>query len=93
MSSINTPQISDADERIGRMMRALCDLLNITHQDLADRIGMRPQNLSQKMRGKRPWRSREVQQVAAALGVPLPVLLRDPDIFVETLRAEFVNYR
>jgi predicted transcriptional regulator len=84
----------NSDERIGRMVEVLLDLLGVTKQDLAKSIGLSPSGLGQRISGSRPWRSREVEQVAAALGFPLSVLYADPEDVAGALReGRSINYR
>lgn len=81
------------DEKIGRVIAAVLDLTGMQQAYLAALIGMKPSTLSNKINGLRPWKSSEVERVAQALGVPEPMLGRDPAAILEELRRQFVNYR
>lgn len=83
------------DERIGRIVEVMLDLLSVSKQALADRIGMRPGTLGQKISGNRPWTAQELERVAAALGFPVMALHMDPAGLAETLREPRIstNYR
>lgn len=81
------------DQRIGRMVKALLDLYDMKSSALAEEIGMKVTTLSGKLNGKAPWKSSEVERVAEALKVPVPLLHRDPAAVIDDLVAAFVNYR
>jgi transcriptional regulator with XRE-family HTH domain len=85
----------DADARIGRIVEMLCSLTGVKHQELAARVGMQPQSLSSKLKGKRPFRARELEQIATALGFPVSLLHVDPDDVAASLRTpgRSINYR
>lgn len=87
------PENSDA--RIGRMVEVLLDLLGLSKQELAARVGLSPSGLGQRISGARSWRSREVEQVAAALGFPVSTMYADPASLVDVLRdgGGTINYR
>ncbi len=70
---------TEADVRVGRLVKAISDLLGIEQQDLAARAGMSPQALNGKIKGRSPWRLSEMDAVADALGVTREALQRDPD--------------
>lgn len=83
------------DERIGRMVSMLLDLLGLKKQDLAGRLGMEPAHLSKKLRGTNAWSANEVRRTAAALGFPVGLLMADPDEVAASLRdpGVTINYR
>jgi len=84
------------DERIGRMVAMLLDLLGLKKQDLAGRLNMEPAHLSKKLRGTNAWSAKEVQRTAAALGFPVGLLYADPDEVASGLRGAgpgTINYR
>lgn len=89
----NRPESTDA--RIGRMVEVLLDLLGLQKQELAERVGMKPANLSKKIGGVVPWSASEVEKVAAALGFPIALLHVDPDEVAASLRTpgRSINYR
>lgn len=100
MSTESTPPLlgqpaSGTDERIGRIVEVMLDLLGVSKQDLAARIGMKPQTLGQKISGKRPWSANELERVAAALGFPVMALHMDPAGLADVLREprSSTNYR
>lgn len=87
------PENSDA--RIGRMVEVLLDLLGISKQELAGRVGLSPSGLGQRISGSRSWRSSEVEKVAAALGFPVTTMYADPESLADALRlgSATINYR
>jgi len=92
---IETHPPENSDARIGRMVEVLLDLLGVSKQELAGRVGLSPSGLGQRISGARSWRSREVEQVAAALGFPVTTMYADPASLVEALRSGggTINYR
>lgn len=83
------------DQRIGRMVEVLLDLVGLRKQELAERIGMKPANLSKKLGGTNPWTANELERVAAALGFPVSLLHVDPEDVAASLRTpgRSINYR
>lgn len=83
------------DVRIGRVVAALCQLHGIQHQQFAERIAMPATTLSNKIKGQRPWRTDELDRIAAALGVPVSLLLQEPETLIDSLAAptRSTNYR
>jgi hypothetical protein len=83
------------DERIGRIVEVMLDLLGVSKQALAEQVGMKPQTLGQKISGNRPWSANELERVAAALGFPVMALHTDPAGLAAALREPLsaTNYR
>lgn len=83
------------DERTGRVIQALMDLIGVPSKVLAERIGMEPTTLSGKMSGRRAWKDSELRQIAAALGFPRATLTLDPEDVAASLRTpgRSINYR
>lgn len=84
---------TEADVRFGRMVKAVLALFGMEQQYLAAAIGMSPQALNGKVKGRSPWSLGEMDRVAEVLGVPRQVLERDPEAVVADLSERFTNYR
>ena len=67
-----------ADVLASRILRAI-DASGLTQQALADRINMESSALSKALSGKRNFKPLEVALISETLGVPVQVLLADPD--------------
>lgn len=93
-SPLMGPEAVTDDQRIGRMVTTLLSVQGVKKQDLAERIGMTPANLSKKLGGA-TWSGTEVKQAAAALGVPVSLLYLDPSevMGVLTTPGSALNYR
>jgi len=94
-SPLSGAPVEDVDQRIGRVVEMLCSLNGVSHKALAERVGMSATGLSSKLKGKRPLRGREMEQIAAALGYPVSLLHVDPEEISASLRTpgRSINYR
>ena len=62
-------------ENISRMVRVLLARDGMMQKDLADRIGVKQQNVSARLRGQIPWTLKDLVRIAAVFEVHLVVLL------------------
>ena len=58
-------------DTIAREIRAELARQRLTHRELAERVGIQPSGISRRLDGEIPLKVSEVEQIAAALGVPV----------------------
>ena len=86
---------TELDAQIGRIVEMLLSLVGVHNAELAARLGISPQAMSSKLKGKRPWSATEIKATADALGFPTALLYADPSDVTATLRepGRSINYR
>lgn len=69
------PEPSRLNDRIAREVRAELARRGLTQLDLANAIGLSQASVSERLRGKTPFTSDDIERVADALGVHPSVLV------------------
>lgn len=75
MTASTGPATIALAQRIGREIHAEMIRQGLTQEDLAERLGRSQQWVSRRITGRTPVDAADVEQIAAALGVPLTRLL------------------
>jgi transcriptional regulator with XRE-family HTH domain len=79
MARFRTPSAETFAGRIAQAIRAEMVRQNITQEELAAKLGWTQRRVSYRLTADHPIDAAEVEQVAAALGVPLSTLLPADD--------------
>lgn len=75
MARLRTPSADTLAGRIAHEVRAEMARQGLSQQQIADRLGWTQRRVSRRLTGDRPIDASELEQLAAALGVPVARLI------------------